>query len=77
MRRFIFLTPFRLLQGSPTLLNNYFRLRKGRSVKLRSQFNLVPSFGIVGTVRIRGLALLFLEVKLFMFYDEELRIRSW
>ena len=65
IRYFLFLTPFRLLQVSRNLLNNDFRLRKGRSVKLKSHFNLVPCFGILSTVRCHGLALLLLEEKVF------------
>jgi len=58
-------TPFRLLQGSRNLLANDCRLRKGRSVKLRSHFNLVLSFGILGTVCLHGLALPLPEGKRF------------
>jgi hypothetical protein len=77
IRYFCLPNPFRLLQGSRSLVNNDFRLRKGRSVKLRSQFNLVPSLGILGTVRFHGLSLLLLEGGLFfMFSAEELYIRS-
>ena len=65
IKDFLFSTPFGLDLGSPILLNNDFRLRKGRSLKLRSKFYRLPSFRILGTAHFRHLALHLHEGEVF------------